>query len=63
MVCKSGSNILATDRKLKSTVLAKKNKGLLHMEQLNKACLKEVNYHILIFNLADSFRGVKSQIK
>lgn len=57
MVCKAGSNILTTDYKLKCTALAKKNKGLLHMRQLNKVCLKEVNYHILVFNLADRFGG------
>lgn len=57
MVRKAGSNILATDHKLKNTALAKKNKGLLHMKQLNKVCLKEFNYHIVIFNLADRLRG------
>lgn len=57
MVCKAGSNIIAIDHKLRSTALTRKNKGLPHMKQLNKVCLKEVNYHIVIFILEDSFEG------
>lgn len=32
------------------------------MQQLNKACLKEVNYYIPIFNLADKYLGGKGYI-
>lgn len=57
VVHKAESNILARDHKLKRGALASKNNGLLHIKQLNKVCLKGVNYHILIFNLTDRFGG------